>query len=108
MQEIENVVRDYILREFLPGESPEELGAQIDVNANAYPKIAFGHPISEPYWARTKIGGAEQWVLLQLFERRTLTYTPANSPAWQVEMGNVGQHYYTWRYGVYENPPWTR
>jgi hypothetical protein len=70
--------------------------------------FAFGHPISEPYWVRTKIGGTEQWVLLQLFERRTLTYTPANSPAWQVEMGNVGQHYYAWRYGVYENPPWAR
>ena len=25
MQEIENVVRDYILREFLPGEDPNEL-----------------------------------------------------------------------------------
>jgi hypothetical protein len=70
--------------------------------------FAFGHPISEPYWVRTKIGGTEQWVLLQLFERRTLTYTPANAPAWQVEMGNVGQHYYTWRYSVYENPPWAR
>jgi hypothetical protein len=68
--------------------------------------FAFGHPISEPYWVRTRIGGVEQWVMIQLFERRTLTYTPANSPAWQVEMGNVGQHYYAWRYGIYENPPW--
>src|SRR5690606_4359159 len=25
-------------------------------------------------------------------------YTPSNDPAWQVEAGNVGQHYYRWRY----------
>lgn len=66
----------------------------------------FGHPITEPYWIRATIGGNEQWVMVQLFERRTLTYTPANQPPWQVEMGNVGQHYYQWRYGAYENPPW--
>jgi hypothetical protein len=66
----------------------------------------FERPISEAYWTHTKIGGVEQWVLVQLFERRTLTYTPANAPAWQVEMGNVGQHYYLWRYGPAEVPPW--
>lgn len=59
---------------------------------------AFGHPISEPYWVQTDIGGVNKWVMVQLFERRTLTYTPSNDPAWQVEMGNVGQHYYAWRY----------
>jgi hypothetical protein len=69
--------------------------------------FAFGHPISEPVWVRVKIGGVEQWVLAQLFERRALTYTPANDPAWQVEMGNVGQHYFAWRYGAdQEDPPW--
>jgi hypothetical protein len=36
---------------------------------------------------------------MQCFERRCLTYTPGNDPAWQVEAGNVGQHYYAWRYG---------
>src|SRR5205085_2221786 len=35
---------------------------------------------------------------VQLFERRVLTYNPANPPATQVEMGNVGRHYYNWRY----------
>ncbi len=59
----------------------------------------MGHPISEPYWVKMKVSGAERWVLVQLFERRTLTYTPSNAPAWQVEMGNVGLHYYIWRYG---------
>jgi hypothetical protein len=41
----------------------------------------------------------EKDVLVQLFERRVLTYTPSNQAGWQVEMGNVGQHYHSWRYG---------
>jgi hypothetical protein len=28
-----------------------------------------------------------------------LTYTPGNPAGWQVEAGNVGQHYFQWRYG---------
>jgi hypothetical protein len=61
--------------------------------------FAFGYPISEPYWVRCKVAGEEKDILVQLFERRVLTYTPANPAGWQVEMGNVGMHYYTWRYG---------
>jgi hypothetical protein len=38
-------------------------------------------------------------VLIQVFERRVLTYNPANPTSWQVEAGNVGEHYYSWRYG---------
>ena len=37
-------------------------------------------------------------MLIQAFERRVLTYNPANPPAFQVEMGNIGLHYYDWRY----------
>ena len=62
----------------------------------------MGVPISEPYWVRTKLAGAERWVLVQLFERRVLTYTPTNPEGFKVEMGNVGQHYYWWRYEVPE------
>ncbi len=62
--------------------------------------FAMGYPISEPYWVRCLVGGEEKDVLVQLFERRVLTYTPSNPAGWQVEMGNVGQHYYNWRYGV--------
>jgi hypothetical protein len=58
-----------------------------------------GYPISEPYWVRATIGGAERDVLVQAFERRILTYSPAEPPGWQVQMGNVGRHYYRWRYG---------
>lgn len=57
----------------------------------------FGYPITEPYWARVKVGGKSTLVLLQLFERRVLTYTPSNSAEYQVEMGNVGLHYLSWR-----------
>lgn len=62
----------------------------------------MGHPASEPYWIRTKIGGVEQDALVQVFERRVLTYHPSNPLGWQVEMGNVGQHYQKWRYGMVE------
>ncbi len=62
------------------------------------PLFATGRPITEAYWAIIKVAGNYTDVLLQCFERRCLTYTPANEPAWRVEAGNVGQHYKTWRY----------
>jgi outer membrane protein assembly factor BamB len=58
----------------------------------------FGYAISEPYWVSTKIAGTPRLVLVQLFERRVLTYNPAITGASKVEMGNLGQHYYNWRY----------
>jgi plastocyanin len=66
---------------------------------------ATGLPITEAWWAKVKVGGVVKDVLVQAFERRVLTYTPANSPAFQVEMGNVGRHYYLWRYGNAGPPP---
>ena len=64
---------------------------------------ATGFPITEAYWTRAIVAGVVRDVLVQCFERRCLTYTPANPEGWQVEMGNVGQHYYRWRYG---EPPY--
>jgi hypothetical protein len=61
--------------------------------------FTLGYPISEPYWSRIKVGGVERDVLVQPFQRRVLTYSPDNPSGWQVEMGNVGRHYYLWRYG---------
>ncbi len=60
----------------------------------------MGYPITEPFWAKeiVIVGGQPRAVLIQLFQRRVLTYTPANPAAYQVEMGNIGQHYYVWRY----------
>lgn len=63
------------------------------------PFYATGYPITEPYWASVKVAGEYRWVLIQVFERRVLTYTPGNPEGFAVEAGNVGQHYYRWRYG---------
>ena len=67
--------------------------------------FVLGYPIAEPYWATVKVGGQPQDVLIQVFERRVLTYTPTNAAPYQVEMGNVGQHYWRWRYGT---APWEK
>ncbi|TVR73414.1 MAG: hypothetical protein EA415_07825 [Sphaerobacteraceae bacterium] len=63
------------------------------------PFYAAGLPLTEPYWVYATVDDFDQWVLVQAFERRILTYTPGNEPGWRVEAGNVGQHYYIWRYG---------
>ncbi len=65
--------------------------------------FVLGYPISDPVWVNVKLQGVNQWVLVQPFERRVLTYTPSNPAAWQVEMGNIGQHYFRWRYA--QSPP---
>jgi hypothetical protein len=62
--------------------------------------FAFGYPISEAYWTRSVVAGVEKDVLVQMYERRVLTYTPTNPKDFQVEMGNVGQQYFKWRYGI--------
>jgi hypothetical protein len=72
-----------------------------DWETNAYttgelfenPYYATGLPITEAYWANIFVDGTQKWVLTQAFERRVLTYTPDNDAGWQVEAGNVGQHY---------------
>jgi hypothetical protein len=63
------------------------------------PFYATGYPITEAYWATVLLEGEPTDVLWQCFERRCLTYTPDNPEGWQVESGNVGLHYYLWRYG---------
>jgi hypothetical protein len=63
------------------------------------PFYATGYPITEAYWTTTVVGGTPTQVLWQCFERRCLTWTPTNPAGWQVEAGNVGLHYYRWRYG---------
>jgi hypothetical protein len=67
--------------------------------------FAMGLPISDPYWIRAKIGAQEKDVLVQLFERRVLTYVADNPAGYKVEMGNVGQHYFQWRY-PHLGQPW--
>ena len=55
-----------------------------------------GLPISEPYWIDSTVGGQVKRVLVQLFERRVLTYTESNNDPYRIEWGNIGQHYQTW------------
>jgi polysaccharide biosynthesis protein PslG len=64
------------------------------------PFFATGFPTTEAYWAEVRVGGVARTVLVQAFERRVLTYTPGNPDGFLVEMGNVGQHYFRWRYGA--------
>jgi hypothetical protein len=63
-----------------------------------HPYYATGYPITEPYWVTIAVADTPHDVLVQCFERRCLTYTPANDEGWRVESGNIGQHYYAWRY----------
>ncbi|MHB8646847.1 MAG: hypothetical protein ACYDAR_13740 [Thermomicrobiales bacterium] len=69
------------------------------------PFFAVGLPITEPYWTKAIVGGKARDVLVQAFERRLLTYTPANPDGFKVEMGNVGAAYTRWRYGPVAEPP---
>ncbi len=79
--------------------------SRVNVNGKVFDWIfAMGLPISDAYWTKVKVAGIERDVMLQCFERRCLTYTPANPAAFQVEMGNVGQHYLVWRYGGTKMP----
>ncbi len=58
----------------------------------------LGFPLTEAYWTRGRVGGQEKDILVQAFERRVLTFTPSNKDPFKVEMGNVGLHYFNWRY----------
>lgn len=60
----------------------------------------MGYPISPAFATNVRVNGVENTtVFVQAFERRVLTYTPSNPHSFQVEFGNIGRHYYTWRYG---------
>lgn len=59
--------------------------------------LTIGFAISEPFWSTAMVAGQEKDVLVQAFERRVLTFTPTNPPAFQVEFGNIGRHYFVWR-----------
>ena len=57
-----------------------------------------GYPITEAYWVKQVVGGELKDVMVQAFQRRTLTFTPDNPLAYQIEMGNVGRHYLKWAF----------
>lgn len=60
--------------------------------------LTIGYARSEPFLTTVRVGGVNRQVMVQVFERRVLIYTPDNALAFQVEMGNIGAHYYRWRY----------
>jgi hypothetical protein len=62
--------------------------------------FSTGYALTEPYWTKAAVGNNVVDVMFQCFERRCFSYTPSNPAAFQVEMGNVGQHYYNWRYNA--------
>lgn len=76
----------------------EEDGQLIIDDLFENPFYATGRPITEAYWVTSRVAGTPRDVLVQCFERRCLTYTPGNPEGFIVEAGNVGLHYYTWRY----------
>ena len=73
------------------------------LNALPLPATAvLGYPITPAFGTRLFVGGVPRPVFIQAFERRVLTYTPGNPRGFEVEFGNIGRHYYGWRY---TNPP---
>jgi hypothetical protein len=87
------VFRDWMLQRGAVQEGGRLVQAQL-----MDPLFVLGRPVTEAYWADVLVGGQPATVLVQLFERRALTYNPNNPAAWRVEMANVGRAYYDWRY----------
>ncbi len=93
-----------VFAQFMQSKGPVDMGAGTQNAALFDPVYVFGYPISEAYWATVPIAGTPTPVLIQLFQRRVLTYVPSAPADWRVQMGNVGQHYETWRYGPVTDP----
>lgn len=84
---------------YLNSEGLLDLGGELELGPIFDPVFyATGLPITEAYWVEVPVNGVLSDVLVQCFERRCLTYTPDNPENWKVEMGNIGQHYFNWRY----------
>jgi hypothetical protein len=85
--------------QFLNAEGPViENGRQKSARLSEPYFYVTGYPVSEAYWTRIGIAGKQTLALLQAYERRVLTYVPDAPEGFKVQMGNVGQHYYDWRY----------
>lgn len=77
------------------GDPAHTLNAQLQNNTT---QLDPGHPLTDPFWVEVTIDGSDRYVLVQVFERWVLTYSPHNPVGWQIEIGNVGFQYYVWRY----------
>jgi hypothetical protein len=92
---VASVFWDFMTSQDVVFEDDQYLTANLFENAF----YATGYPITEAWWSRISVDGLDHDLLWQCFERRCLTYTPSKVAEWRVEAGNVGQHYYRWRYG---------
>ena len=90
---------------YLPAEGPLLDGGRTATGPVLNWPVTVGYPITEAYWTRARVGGTTHDILVQLYQRRVLTYDPLAPAGWQVQMGNVGQHYYHWRYEATANAP---
>lgn len=59
---------------------------------------AIGLALSEPFRATVKVEGQPRDLIIQVFERRVLTYYADATDEYRIEFANIGQHYYHWRY----------
>jgi hypothetical protein len=85
--------------EFLNATGPVvESGKQTTAPINVPYFYATGYPVSEAFWISIVVRGRGTLAMLQVYERRVLTYVPDDPEGFRVQMGNVGQHYYDWRY----------
>ena len=74
-------------------------GRRVDARLSDPYFYVTGFPITDPWWVYAKVEGKRGVpVLVQLYERRVLTYVPDAPAGFKVQMGNIGQHYYDWRY----------
>lgn len=94
-----------IFWDFLNRQGFVQMGGQITSDRLIDWERYVGRPISEAYWTSAHVAGQEREILVQLYERRVLTYTPSNPAGFEVEFANVGQHYLAWRYPNL-NQPW--
>jgi hypothetical protein len=94
--------------DFMNQTGPVYQGGQILIDPVVNWVTTMGLPITEPYWTSASVNGQPKALMVQLFERRVLTYTPSNPDNFKVEMGNVGTQYYNWRYPADYPPsaPW--
>ena len=75
-----------VFKDFLLSQGPiSENGQLVTTPLSDPPFFVTGLPISEAYWARAAIGGVVRDVLVQVFERRVLTYVPPirRASAWR-------------------------
>src|SRR3954453_6260380 len=71
-----------VFLKFMQSRGPIFEGGAVNEGPLMDPVYVLGYPISEAYWATVPVGGKPMQVLVQLYQRRVLTYIPGYSPEW--------------------------